>query len=219
MHLAKEEKVCSIIDDVISNSALLSADVSAAVDPNYKEAHDLSNAPRLGYGITLMKYTGSGGKSRTNDANAELLAKVRNLFNKEDISWQVGELGKVDRGGGGTIALFFAEKGLDVLDAGVPLLGMHSPYEIASKRISMKLIWHINFFLKIWKMRVFIGNPLNALEFIGTNLILSTSGWLLNNQADVVGILNREYVEIYVNEEKTYLSKENRFLNLNDFFW
>jgi aspartyl aminopeptidase len=133
MHLAKEEKVCSIIDDVISNSALLSADVSAAVDPNYKEAHDLSNAPRLGYGITLMKYTGSGGKSRTNDANAELLAKVRNLFNKEDISWQVGELGKVDRGGGGTIALFFAEKGLDVLDAGVPLLGMHSPYEIASK--------------------------------------------------------------------------------------
>ncbi len=67
-------------------------------------------------------------------------------------------------------------------------------------------------------MRVFIGNPLNALEFIGTNLILSTSGWLLNNQADVVGILNREYVEIYVNEEKTYLSKENRFLNLNDFF-
>lgn len=66
-------------------------------------------------------------------------------------------------------------------------------------------------------MRVFIGNPLNALEFIGTNLILSTSGWLLNNQADVVGILNREYVEIYVNEEKTYLSKENRFLNLNDF--
>lgn len=148
MHLAKEEKVCSIIDDVISNSALLSADVSAAVDPNYKEAHDLSNAPRLGYGITLMKYTGSGGKSRTNDANAELLAKVRNLFNKEDISWQVGELGKVDRGGGGTIALFFAEKGLDVLDAGVPLLGMHSPYEIASKRISMKLIWHIKLFFE-----------------------------------------------------------------------
>lgn len=133
MHLANEHKVCNVIDDALFNSTLLSADVSAAVDPNYKEAHDLSNAPRLGYGITLMKYTGSGGKSRTNDAHAELLARIRNLFNQEDISWQIGELGKVDRGGGGTIALFFAEKGLDVLDAGVPLLGMHSPYEIASK--------------------------------------------------------------------------------------
>jgi len=131
--LAKEEELLQNIEEILTNSTLLSADVSAAVDPNYKEAHDLSNAPKLGYGITLMKYTGSGGKGRTNDANAELVGKVRNLFNKEGISWQIGELGKVDRGGGGTIALFFSEKGLDVLDAGVPLLGMHSPYEVASK--------------------------------------------------------------------------------------
>jgi len=131
--LAKEEELLQNIEEVLTNSTLLSADVSAALDPNYKEAHDLSNAPKLGYGITLMKYTGSGGKGRTNDANAELVGKVRNLFNKEGISWQIGELGKVDRGGGGTIALFFSEKGLDVLDAGVPLLGMHSPYEVASK--------------------------------------------------------------------------------------
>ena len=133
MFLANEHEKGKDINDVLTNSTLLSADVSAAVDPNYKEAHDLSNAPRLGYGITLMKYTGSGGKARTNDANAELVGKIRNLFNQENISWQIGELGKVDRGGGGTIALFFAEKGLDVLDAGVPLLGMHSPYEVASK--------------------------------------------------------------------------------------
>jgi len=131
--LAKEEELLQNIEEILTNSTLLSADVSAAVDPNYKEAHDLSNAPKLGYGITLMKYTGSGGKGRTNDANAELVGKVRNLFNQEGISWQIGELGKVDRGGGGTIALFFSEKGLDVLDAGVPLLGMHSPYEVASK--------------------------------------------------------------------------------------
>jgi len=123
----------SEVEDIFINSTLLSADVSAAIDPNYKEAHDLSNAPKLGYGITLMKYTGSRGKGGTNDANAELVGKIRNLFNLENISWQIGELGKVDRGGGGTIALFFADKGLDVLDAGVPLLGMHSPYEVASK--------------------------------------------------------------------------------------
>ncbi|AEX85622.1 aspartyl aminopeptidase [Marinitoga piezophila KA3] len=121
------------IDDLLLNSTLLSADVSAAYDPNFKDVHDPANAPRLGYGVAISKYTGARGKAATNDANAEFFGKLRKVFNENGVIWQSGELGKVDQGGGGTIAKFFAEKGLNVIDAGVALYGMHSPYEIASK--------------------------------------------------------------------------------------
>jgi aspartyl aminopeptidase len=121
------------IDDVLINSTLLSADVTAAFDPNFKDVHDPANAPKLGYGIAIAKYTGARGKAGTNDANAEVVGKLRKVFNENGVIWQTGELGKVDQGGGGTIAKFFAEKGLSVVDAGVPLFGMHSPYELASK--------------------------------------------------------------------------------------
>lgn len=121
------------IDDTLLNSTLLSADVTAGYDPNFKDVHDPANAARLGYGIAIAKYTGARGKAGTNDANAEVFGKIRKIFNEEGVVWQTGELGKVDQGGGGTIAKFFSEKGLSVIDAGVALFGMHSPYEIASK--------------------------------------------------------------------------------------
>jgi aspartyl aminopeptidase len=107
--------------------------VSAAVDPNYSDTHDKENAPRLGNGVCIEKYTGHKGKSGGSDANAEYLALVRRVFNNADIVWQSGELGKVDLGGGGTIAQFLANYGMDVLDCGVPVLNMHSPFELASK--------------------------------------------------------------------------------------
>lgn len=121
------------IEKVLENSTLLSSDVAAAIDPNYKDAHDSLNAPKLGYGIVITKYTGSGGKYSTNDANAELVGKIRKVLNDANVTWQTGELGRTDLGGGGTIAKFFAEKNLNVIDAGVALLGMHAPYELASK--------------------------------------------------------------------------------------
>ena len=129
----QNEDVVIAIEDSLQNSTLLSADVAAALDPNYKDAHDPLNAPKLGYGIVIAKYTGVRGKGGTNDANAEVVGKLRKVLNDGNIAWQTGELGRTDLGGGGTIAKFFAEKNLDVVDAGVALLGMHAPYEIASK--------------------------------------------------------------------------------------
>ncbi|SDC61358.1 aminopeptidase [Geotoga petraea] len=121
------------IEEALVNSTMLSSDVSAALDPNYKDAHDSYNAPKLNYGIVLTKYTGVRGKGGTNDANAEVVGRIRKIWNDNEILWQTGELGRTDLGGGGTIAKFFAEKNMDVIDAGVPLLGMHAPLEIASK--------------------------------------------------------------------------------------
>jgi aspartyl aminopeptidase len=126
------EDVPIAIEEALMNSTLLSADVAAAYDPNFKDTHDPNNAPRLNLGIVLTKYTGVRGKAGTNDANAEVMGRVRKVFNDAGVCWQTGELGKTDLGGGGTIAKFFAEKGLDVVDAGVPLLGMHAPLELAS---------------------------------------------------------------------------------------
>ena len=117
----------------LRNSKAISADVNAGVDPNYEGVLEKRNAARLGQGIVLTKYTGSGGKYSTSDANAEFVAQIRNLFNNAGIQWQIGELGKVDQGGGGTIAQFMAEYDMEVLDVGVPLLSMHAPFEIASK--------------------------------------------------------------------------------------
>ncbi|KAF1085920.1 putative M18 family aminopeptidase 1 [Sporotomaculum syntrophicum] len=114
-------------------SRALSADVNAAIDPNFEEVMEKNNATRLGSGLTITKYTGSGGKKNANDAHAEYLARVRKILNDHNVIWQTGELGKVDQGGGGTIAYMLANLGIDVVDCGVALLGMHSPYEICHK--------------------------------------------------------------------------------------
>jgi aspartyl aminopeptidase len=111
----------------------LSADVAGALDPDYQEVHEKRNAARIGYGVCITKFTGSGGKYGSSDANAEYLSEIRSLFNRHKIVWQTGELGKVDEGGGGTVAKFLAVYGMEVLDCGMPLLSAHAPFEIASK--------------------------------------------------------------------------------------
>ncbi len=115
------------------NSQILSADVTAAIDPNYPSVHEKQNAVLFNYGIGVSKFTGSGGKYGCNDANAEFIAKVLGIFNQAKVFWQSGELGKVDEGGGGTIAYILANLGAEVLDCGVGLMGMHSLYELCSK--------------------------------------------------------------------------------------
>ncbi len=117
----------------IENSEALSGDVNAGYDPDFSEVYAQNNSAYLGKGIVLTKYTGSRGKSGSSEATAEFIGKIRSLFNKTGVIWQIGELGKVDKGGGGTIAQFLANYNMDVLDAGPALLSMHSPYEIASK--------------------------------------------------------------------------------------
>lgn len=117
----------------LSKSKMLSADVNAAVDPNYDNVYEKSNATYMGRGIVLQKYTGSRGKYDASDASAEFVGEVRKLFNDNNIIWQTGELGKVDEGGGGTIAQYAANLGIDVLDCGIAVLSMHSPFEITSK--------------------------------------------------------------------------------------
>lgn len=122
-----------ILNRCLANSRALSADVNVGLDPNFIDVVEKMNTARLGCGVVLTKYTGSKGKYSSNDAHAEMVAFVRRLFNEKGIIWQAGELGKVDQGGGGTIAHILAASGMDVLDCGVPLLGMHSPFEVASK--------------------------------------------------------------------------------------
>ncbi len=118
---------------VYCHSKMLSADVGAGVDPNYQEVSEKNNSSYIGYGVELNKYTGSRGKSGASDANAEFVAYIRNIFESNGIKYQVSELGKVDIGGGGTIAYILANKGMDVIDCGVPVIAMHSPYEVTSK--------------------------------------------------------------------------------------
>lgn len=118
---------------VFANSQALSGDANTAEDPNYEGVLDKRNAAGLGRGVVITKYTGAGGKYEANDANAEFVGKVRNLFNQHEVVWQIGELGKVDQGGGGTIAQFLANQGIETLDCGPALLGIHSPLEVASK--------------------------------------------------------------------------------------
>lgn len=117
----------------LANSCALSADVNAAVDPNYPEVFEKMNCSFMSNGVVLTKYTGSRGKSSSNDANPEFMARIRNLFDKNGIVWQVGELGKVDIGGGGTVAQYMAWYGMEVVDCGVAVLSMHSPFEVTSK--------------------------------------------------------------------------------------
>ena len=123
----------NLLDKVFCFSKMLSSDVDAGFDPIYASVSDKHNAGFLGKGISLNKYTGSRGKSGASDANAEYVAWVRNVLEKNDIKYQIAELGKVDIGGGGTIAYIIANKGADVIDCGVPVLSMHAPYEVTSK--------------------------------------------------------------------------------------
>ncbi len=115
------------------NSKCISADVNAAFDPNYPEVNEKNNAAFLGHGPTLTKFTGSRGKSGTSDANAEFMSCVRTVLNENNVIWQTGELGRVDIGGGGTIAQYAANLDIEVVDCGTALLSMHAPFEIASK--------------------------------------------------------------------------------------
>ncbi|PKN78766.1 MAG: aminopeptidase [Candidatus Cloacimonetes bacterium HGW-Cloacimonetes-1] len=115
------------------NAQILSADVTAAIDPNYPGVHEKQNAVIFNCGVGIAKFTGSGGKSGCNDANAEFTAKVIRIFNDAGVYWQMGELGKPDEGGGGTIAYILANLGAEVIDCGTALMGMHSLYELCSK--------------------------------------------------------------------------------------
>lgn len=123
----------NLLDRVFCFSKMLSSDVDAGYDPIYASVSDRENAGFLGKGISLNKYTGARGKSGASDANAEYVAWIRSLLEKNDIKYQIAELGKVDIGGGGTIAYIIANKGADVIDLGVPVLSMHAPYEVTSK--------------------------------------------------------------------------------------
>ena len=118
---------------VLANSWMLSSDVNAAYDPNYASVFEKKNASFMGRGIVFCKFTGARGKSGSNDANAEFVAAVRAAMERDDVAYQMAELGKVDVGGGGTIAYILAEYGMEVMDCGVAVQNMHAPYEVTSK--------------------------------------------------------------------------------------
>ncbi|MCX5779221.1 MAG: aminopeptidase [Firmicutes bacterium] len=132
MHKAGNSSYYSL-RQALARSHALSADVNAAVDPNYPEVFEKMNCSFMSQGVVITKYTGSKGKSGSSDANPEFIAKIRQLFDEAGVIWQVGELGKVDIGGGGTVAQYIAHYGMEVVDCGVALLGMHSPFEVSSK--------------------------------------------------------------------------------------
>ena len=115
------------------NSFCLSTDVTAAYDPNFAEVYEKRNSALINCGVGLCKYTGARGKSEASDASAELVAYVRRVLDNADVLWQMAELGKVDAGGGGTVAAFMAQRNIDTLDAGVPVLSMHAPFETVAK--------------------------------------------------------------------------------------
>lgn len=119
--------------DVLSCSECLSADVNAAFDPIYAEVSERKNTAYINRGVVITKYTGARGKSGTSDASAEFMGKVRRLLDSQNVVWQTGELGKVDEGGGGTVAKYIADLNVDTVDVGVPVLSMHAPFEVVSK--------------------------------------------------------------------------------------
>ena len=121
------------VHTLLTNSRCLSADVSAAVDPTFPEVTEKNNSAYINYGVAIMKYSGSGGKGGTNDASAEFMGYVRTMLDEAGVLWQTCELGKVDQGGGGTVAKFVANIGAEVIDIGVPVLSMHAPFEVISK--------------------------------------------------------------------------------------
>ena len=129
----KLENKINALEKTFSHSKAISADVDAAFDPNYSSAFEKNNTSYFGKGLTIVKYTGARGKSGASEAPAEMVAYLRKTYEEAKVKYQACELGKVDKGGGGTIALTLANRGMDVVDSGVPVMGMHSPYEITSK--------------------------------------------------------------------------------------
>ena len=119
--------------DCFKNSFCLSADVTAAMDPIYGEVFEKYNDARINHGIGIFKYSGARGKSGASDASAETVAYLRNLFNENGVLWQLTEMGKIDEGGGGTVALYMANRNIETIDAGVPVLSMHAPFEVVAK--------------------------------------------------------------------------------------
>ena len=133
MNLTKEGFNDLTLRRCLANSCMLSSDVSAAFDPSYAGSFEKKNAAFLGGGLVFNKFTGSRGKSGSNDANAEYIAEIRKAFDKDKIVYHTSELGKVDVGGGGTIAYILALYGMNVIDSGVAVLNMHAPWEVISK--------------------------------------------------------------------------------------
>ncbi len=140
----QSELMLDLIDEIAANlgekpaivraaSKCLSADVSAAYDPNFAEVFEKQNTPLLGCGAVFTKFTGSGGKSGTNDASAEYIGWLRGLLSRDGVIWQAGELGKVDIGGGGTVAKYISKHNIETIDLGVPVISMHAPYEVIAK--------------------------------------------------------------------------------------
>ncbi|MCS7280735.1 MAG: aminopeptidase [Desulfobacterota bacterium] len=121
------------IKKALFSSRAISADVNGAVNPMYQDVHEKQNACYLGYGVCIEKFTGHGGKIGASEAHAEYVAEIRRIFDAHGIVWQTGELGKVDEGGGGTVAKYLAAYGMNIIDCGTPVLTMHSPFEITSK--------------------------------------------------------------------------------------
>ena len=117
----------------MSRSKMLSSDVTAGYDPNYASVLEKNNAAYFGKGVVFMKYTGARGKSGSHEANAEYVAELRRIMEENDVTWQTAELGRIDLGGGGTIAHILAEYAMDVIDCGVPVHSMHAPWEVTSK--------------------------------------------------------------------------------------
>lgn len=134
-HIIHDICVMQNCDETVAmrNSRCLSADVNAGTDPTFQDVMERRNASMLNYGVVLTKYTGGGGKSSTSDASAEYVAEIRAMLDNAGIIWQTGELGKIDAGGGGTVAMYVANLGVDVIDLGVPVLSMHAPYETTAK--------------------------------------------------------------------------------------
>lgn len=121
------------LQETLWNSKAMSSDVNAAMDPIFKDLFDPMNSAKLNYGIVVTKYTGSRGKAGTNDADAEYMGEIRELLERNKVSWQIGSYGKVDEGGAGTVALYLAQKGIKTVDVGPALISMHAPMEISSK--------------------------------------------------------------------------------------
>ncbi len=130
----KKEKVSQeIVRNFFSSSLTISGDVNAGLDPTYKEVSELRNSPRMGCGVVLSKFGGHGGKFSSSEASAEFIAYLRRIFEKDKVLWQTGEIGKIDKGGGGTVARYLARHNMEVVDIGPPLLSMHAPFEVSHK--------------------------------------------------------------------------------------
>ncbi|MFH1030524.1 MAG: aminopeptidase [bacterium] len=133
LEMAGKESNMKEVYRIFDKSEALSSDVTAALDPDYRSVYDPLNSARIGYGLAFEKYNGHRGKAGSSEASAEYIAKLRNILNKNNVVWQTASLGKVDEGGGGTIAMYLAKRNMEVIDAGVPLFNMHAPLEISSK--------------------------------------------------------------------------------------